>query len=96
MPLVVLRVTEYDVVWTVPTPVMHVAPVEPPSSLAGGLRRQGDSGVGRPAEGQRGPRSGGTSGGSGNGRVWQSGSAGVEIHDGQELEWWRIGCWSVQ
>ncbi|GFR52424.1 hypothetical protein Agub_g14996, partial [Astrephomene gubernaculifera] len=34
MPLVVLRVTEYDVVWTVPTPVMHVARVAAPSSLS--------------------------------------------------------------
>lgn len=32
MPLVVVRITEYDVVWTVPTPLMHVAQVGAPRS----------------------------------------------------------------
>ncbi|GLC49020.1 hypothetical protein PLESTB_000173700 [Pleodorina starrii] len=81
MPLVVLRVTEYDVVWTVPTPIMNVAQVEAPSSLAGGRRA---AGVGA-AQGQRRPG-------------WSSGRnplhAGRDL-DGQELEWWHIGCWSV-
>lgn len=44
MPLVVLRILEYDVVWTVPTPLEHV----------------------------------------------------VEVDGSHELEWWRIGCFTVQ
>ncbi|GLI62185.1 hypothetical protein VaNZ11_004770 [Volvox africanus] len=90
MPLVVLRVTEYDVVWTVPTPVMHVAQVEAPSSLAMG---RGDGGAaaasaGNPASGRGEQRSGWGS--------WRKSLHAGRGLDGQELEWWHIGCWSVQ
>ncbi|EFJ41623.1 hypothetical protein VOLCADRAFT_98367 [Volvox carteri f. nagariensis] len=89
MPLVVLRVTEYDVVWTVPTPVMHVAQVEAPSSLAG---RQGSA---------RAAVAGGAATQSGVRQPGWGSSERSPLHagrglDGQELEWWHIGCWSVQ
>ncbi|GIL75057.1 hypothetical protein Vretimale_7748 [Volvox reticuliferus] len=90
MPLVVLRVTEYDVVWTVPTPVMHVAQVEAPSSL----------GVGRGNGGAAAASTDTTASGraeqrSGWGNLRNPLHAGRGL-DGQELEWWHIGCWSVQ
>ncbi|KAG2495141.1 hypothetical protein HYH03_006750 [Edaphochlamys debaryana] len=141
MPLVVLRVTEYDVVWTVPTPVMHVAPVVPPSSRAerwargrstptpppdlmstggAGCRTPfgspfntlhgsglGAGGVGGNGGGRGHGAHGGGAGAStpavgrspqpqGQGQGGGGAGADVEGPDGQELEWWRIGCWSVQ
>ncbi|KXZ45761.1 hypothetical protein GPECTOR_51g747 [Gonium pectorale] len=87
MPLVVLRVTEYDVVWTVPTPIMHVVQVEPPTSLAGRGRQRGPRG----REGGVDRSSSADGAGCGAGGESQAG----RWSDGQELEWWNIGCWSV-
>ncbi|KAG2427958.1 hypothetical protein HXX76_011945 [Chlamydomonas incerta] len=100
MPLVVVRITEYDVVWTVPTPLMHVAQVQPPSSLQRGRRGRSDASAEEAAEAARGgaTRHGGrdcgasASGAGAGGEEEES----TEVRDGQELEWWNIGCWGVQ
>lgn len=94
LPLVILRVTEYDMVWTVPTPLMHVTRLDPPSSVhghdIGGTAVAAAVGGDGDLHGEAAGRTAGT-GGVRPGARWDA-----DEGDGHELEWWRIGCWTVQ
>ncbi len=93
LPLVILRVTEYDVVWTVPTPLMHVTRLDPPASVYGydvGGAAAASAGGDGSLHGEAAGRTAGTGG------VRQVDRWDADEGDGHELEWWRIGCWTVQ